>query len=236
MTASTRKYAVDIDQVALDALAALQRRGMFLISDKVLPNLVIQVVGAPVTGSWWAHPLCHEIYMVSQRLRDHADVAVLKLVNGKNTFVHRTRWPELCAIGSGNDAWQMFGLPAGAKKLLARVGEAGSLRIDELRSGQSMKELGQEARLLEARLLVFGDDVHTDSGAHVKRIETWPHWAARVSFSPEERMSSAQARASFEAIADSWREEFGGKVWLPWPQSDPKSLPNRPAGGSTQQT
>jgi hypothetical protein len=230
-----RKYAIDIEQVAIDALATLQWRGLLLISDKVLPNLVVQVVGSPVRGSWWAHPLCHEIYMVSQRLRDHPDVAVLKLVNGKNTFVHRSRWPELNAIGSGNDAWQMVSVPVGAKKLLARVNEVGSLRMDEL-SRQSMKELGQDARLLESRLLVFGDDVHTESGAHVKRIETWPHWASRVSLSSNERISSAQGRAAFESIADSWRKEFGGKVSFPWPQSVGEPSSNRPAGGSTRLT
>jgi hypothetical protein len=228
-----RQYAIDIDQAAIDALATLQRRGMFLASDKVLPNLVIQVVGAPVRGSWWAHPLCHEIYMVSQHLRDHTDVAVLKLVNGKTTYVHRSRWPELYAIGIGSDVWQTASLPASATEMLARVSEAGSLRMDELRSRQSMKELGQDARLLESRLLVFGDDVHTELGAHVKRIETWPHWTARVSFSPEKQMSSAQGRTAFESIAESWCEEFGGKVSFPW-QSVGKASSSRPASRSTQ--
>ena len=72
--------------------------GLFLASDKTAPSLVGLIVGAPVRGSWWAHPLCHEIYMVSQRLRDHTDVAVLKFVSGKTTYLHRSRWPELFAL------------------------------------------------------------------------------------------------------------------------------------------
>jgi hypothetical protein len=177
------------------------------------------IVGAPVRGSWWAHPLCHEIYMVSQSLRHHRDVAVLKLVSGKTTFVHRSRWPALYALGNAADTWQTVGLPASANRLFAKVGEAGTLKIDEVGERRSAKEIGGDARLLESRLLVFGDDVHTDSGAHVKRIETWNHWCMRVSFAPDMRISSSDGRASFDSLAEEWQRKFGAAAAMPWHQT-----------------
>ncbi len=54
--------------------------------------------------------------------------------------------------------------------------------MDELKGPRTVKEKSLDARTLETRLLVFADDVHTSSGAHVKRIETWEHWAWRTGF------------------------------------------------------
>ncbi len=223
-----RQYAIDVDKGAADALTALGDLGLFLLSDKNLPSLVTMIVGAPVRGSWWAHPLCHEIYMVSHRLRDHADVAVLKLVNGKTTFVHRSRWCALYALGNAADAWQTVGLSASANKLLAEVGEVGTLRMDELRGHRSSKELGEDARLLESRLRVFGDDVHTDSGAHVKRIATWNHWCRCVSLAPDQRISSSDGRASFDSVAQAWQRQFGVVVSLPWHQTQKRTARRKP--------
>ncbi len=213
-----RQYAIDIEKGAADALTALGDFGLFLLSDKNLPSLVTMIIGVPVRGSWWAHPLCHEIYMVSQRLRNHRDVAVLKLVSGKTTFVHRSRWSALYALANAADTWQTVGLAASATELLAKVRDLGILKMDEVGGRRSKKELGEDARLLESRLLVFGDDVHTDSGAHVKRIETWNHWCTRVSLAPDRRISSSNGRASFDSLAEAWRRQFETVVSLPWHQ------------------
>ena len=177
-----KKYAIDLDEAAKRAFSQLKKNGFVLESDKTLPSVVSLVAGAPVSGSWWAHPLGQETYGVCRRLIHHADVLVLKLVNKKITYVHRSLWSCLLAVAMEKDRWQMDGLPLTARNLLAKVSEAGSLRIDELRHRRTLKELGEDARALEARLLVFGDDVHTESGTHVKRMEAWPHWAGRVGF------------------------------------------------------
>lgn len=211
-----RQYAIDLKAAGESAVAALKEHQLLLLTDKSLPSLVALVVGAPVRGSWWAHPLCHEIYMVSQHLHDHSDVLRLKLVNGKTTYVHRSLWPTLHAVATGRDEWQMKGLAASTRALLSRIDECGRARVDELSAHRGKKELGEDARILESRLLVYGDDVHTDSGLHVKRIETWNHWAARASFVPDVPVSSREERARLDAMVDDWRIRFETRVSLPW--------------------
>jgi hypothetical protein len=63
-----------------------------------VPSVAAAVAGGPIRGSWWAHPRSHEIYEVTQSIRNLEDVLVCRLVKGKITFVHRRLWPALvCA-------------------------------------------------------------------------------------------------------------------------------------------
>ena len=62
-------------------LAALKRYGLLLQTDARLPNVCALVTGAPVSGSWWAHPGSHDIFRVSCDLAEHRDVLVIKLVS-----------------------------------------------------------------------------------------------------------------------------------------------------------
>jgi hypothetical protein len=216
MATAMRKYAIDLDKAFQRAFADFRRHRLMLLSDQRFPSVVGLVVGQPVRGSWWAHPLCHEIYMVSQRFNHHRDSVQLKLLSGKLTYVHRSAWPALYAIASARDRWQMDGVSKGASALLALVAKAGTVRMDEIRSERSRKELGGEARELESRLLVFGDDVHTETGAHVKRAETWGYWAQRVKFDPRAAPAPAAARAELERIVAELNAEFGARASLPW--------------------
>jgi hypothetical protein len=211
-----RSYAIDLDEAFERVFADLIRQRLLLLSDLRFPSVVGLVVGEPVRGSWWAHPLCHEIYMVSQRLNHHADAIQLKLVSAKLTYIHRSVWPVLYAIASAREPWQLDGLSAGAKALLARAAKNGTVRMDEINNARSRKELGADARELESRLLVFGDDVHTESGAHVKRIETWAHWAARVKFDARNAPAPSDARAELERLVAGLNAESGASAWLPW--------------------
>jgi hypothetical protein len=74
------------------ALAAICEHGVLLETDRAFPSLVALVAGGPVKGTWWAHPLANEIYMLGQRLMDHRDVLFIRLVSGKMTYVHRRLW------------------------------------------------------------------------------------------------------------------------------------------------
>lgn len=49
----------------------------------------------PIRGSWWSHPKSHEIFHITQAVRDSTDVLVCRLVDSKITFVHRRLWPAL---------------------------------------------------------------------------------------------------------------------------------------------
>ena len=82
-------------------LAALKRYGLLLQTDARLPNVCALVTGAPIRGSWWAHPRSHDIFRVSCHVAEHPDVLVIKLVSSKVTYVHRALWPYVVTIGRG---------------------------------------------------------------------------------------------------------------------------------------
>lgn len=72
---------------------------MLLVQDAALPSVATLVAGGPVRGSWWGHPSSPAIFAALEVLDDHPDLLFAKLVDGKNTIVHRRLWPALAAIG-----------------------------------------------------------------------------------------------------------------------------------------
>src|SRR5260370_38244391 len=99
----------------------LKATGILMVTDKLLPSVVAKIVGEPVRGSWWGHPKSKDIYNTNVRLAEHSDVLVVKLISGKNTFVHRRLWSALIAIGGSKEAWQLNRLDPIAKSLLGTV-------------------------------------------------------------------------------------------------------------------
>jgi len=63
-----------------------------------VPSLAQAVAGEPIRGSWWAHPLGHEIFRITRAVRDSDEVLVCRLVDGKITYVHRRLWPALVRV------------------------------------------------------------------------------------------------------------------------------------------
>lgn len=194
----------------------LRERGLLLETDRAFPSLVAMMAGGPVKGTWWAHPLANEIYQVGMRLMKQSDVIYVRLVAGKMTYVHRRLWPALYSVATAREPWQLANLPESAKSMLKMLDKRESLRMDEIKSARTAKKLGTDARLLESRLLAFGDDVHTDSGAHVKRVETWPHWAKRVGFETNELPASDEARRELERVVAQLNLEHSADATLPW--------------------
>ena len=170
-----------------ECLAALRRTGLLLKADNVLPSVTMLVAGEPIRGSWWGHPAGSLIYQTLQQLAEHREVLSVKLVAGKDTLVHRSLWPEVYAIGSAGETWQRAGLSPAARELEKQVARAGRMEA----SGAAAKEL-------ELRLLVLGEQFHTDAGSHAKRLEAWPHWADRIGLEAR-RVTPFQAKAAFEA-------------------------------------
>ena len=104
--------------------AALKKYGLLLLNDSALPNLCRLAVGERVRGSWWAHPRAQEIFQVYEALEDHPDVLIMKLISGKVTYIHRTLWPQVVAVGRSREPWQMKDLSAAARNLLSVVDKA----------------------------------------------------------------------------------------------------------------
>lgn len=187
-------------------LTALQKYGLLLLNDPALPNLCRLVAGERVRGSWWAHPRAQEIFQVYDALEDHPDVLIMKLISAKVTYIHRTLWPQILAVGRAREPWQMKDLPAAARRLLAEVDKA------PVYPG---REKAAAARELDARVLVFSSQFHAESGAHVRRLESWDHWCNRTGCSPESMTPRAARQALEERIA-SLNREFRSGGRLPW--------------------
>jgi hypothetical protein len=192
------------------ALGLLENVGFLMLADAHLPSVASLVAGGPVRGSWWGHPSGHAIFATSEALADHPDVATAKVVSGKVTYVHRRLWPALLAVATAREPWQLRGLSPSARALLARVDRHGTVRTDET-PGRS---LGDAARELEARLLVHGESIHTERGAHAKVVESWKAWAKRAR-APSKALPAARAKRQWEeALAAA---SPGGPRRLPWP-------------------
>jgi hypothetical protein len=217
-----RKYAIDIEEATARMLAVLRAKGLLLLADNALPSVAGLVAGEPIKGSWWAHPLSHEIYAVSQELQDDPGTAMLKLINAKTTFVHRDLWQDLYTVGTARDPLQMKDVSPVAKALLAKIDERGSARADEVAGRKSLKDVRPDLAVLEAQLLVFTGEEHTETGAHLKRYGTWSNWAKDVSFRPKRGGSVAAARARFDAIGADFAEDSGATVAFPWTKKPTK--------------
>ncbi len=207
---------MDQQSVLLGAiLEALERWGILLESDPALPSVVSLIVGGPVRGSWWGHPLGEAIYQVCDQLADHPDVMITKLVSGKVTFVHRRLWPAIVAIACAGEPWQRRDLSPEAPSLLRIVQKEGEVRTDLLPPVAAKgKRPGGAARELERKLLVYGEQIHTSGGAHAKRLETWERWASRVGVAG--RVTPRRAKKMLEEVLDGLNSRFGGKGRLPW--------------------
>lgn len=199
------------------ALRELRRWGLLLVTDARLPSVAGLVAGEPIRGSWWGHAKAHRIVRVLMHLTERGDVVAVKLVSGKVTLVYRRLWPALFSIASARDTWQTKQLSRAARGLLNRLDRCGELRTDQLAPARSSKGrmAGKAARELEARLLVHAEEVHTESGAHAKRLESWTRWARRVGLAGE-KLSVEQGKRKFEGLLAEWKETFKVEARLPW--------------------
>lgn len=193
--------------------------GFLLESDPKLPSVCTLITGAALRGSWWSHPLAQTIFQVNQKLEDHPDVLLTKLVSGKVTFVHRDLWSEVLAIGTAQEAWQMKGLSTSAYALLKTVEETGALRSDKiglLGSKTTTKHKpGDAARELERKLLIHAEQIHTASGAHAKLLETWAHWSERVGFKSATILTEEAKRKLAKRLL-KLNQQFEASAKLPW--------------------
>lgn len=199
-----------------DVFGELKKWGLLLESDPRLPSVCGIITGEPMKGSWWSHPMAQTIFQVNERLDDHPDVLIAKLLAGKVTFVHRQFWSALLAVATSKEQWQMRNLPGTAQKVLKFLKNAGTVRSNELTIGTvGRKELNESVRILERRLLVHSKQVHTESGAHAKVLESWGSWAAAAKLKAGE-MSVGEAKKSLEQRVQELNERFDGKATLPW--------------------
>lgn len=192
--------------VAVDKVVAeLARRGLLLKQDKRLPSAITLLAGAPLATSWWSHPQGRLFFRVLQALTHHPDVLLTKLLRGKDTFVHRSLWPEFLTLASAAQPWQSAGLTDPARRLLQRVQQARA----------PLPASGPAARELQSRLLVHALEVHTQSGRHALALQPWAAWAMQHGVTPEGSMM--RSRAKLEAAGRALGATPSALAWPPAP-------------------
>jgi hypothetical protein len=195
-----RRIIARID-ATFEVLAALSQRGLLLMQDKTLPNVVTLLTGETPRTSWWSHPEAGFVFTVLAELSDHADVLFVKLLSDKVTLVHRCLWPALLAIVSERAPWQLRGLSAPARALLASLDE----------TQKPIVASGTAVKALEVRLLAHTAQVHTDSGRHETVVQPWSAWGRAVKVKPLRSVSFAKQQ--IEAAV----EQLGAdRAALPW--------------------
>lgn len=203
----------------------LEELGLLLLFDALFPNVAQLVAGERIRGSWWSHKAAQRIFAVSEMLEAHPDVLVMKLVSNKVTFVHRELWGRIYSIGVAREEWQVKNLSSEAKLLLKTLDAEGSLQTNKL-GKQFGPKPGEIVRELERRLLLHADQVHTESGAHAKVLETWDVWAKRAGFRGRANSPSA-ARLFLEKRLTQISNDYNVDVRLPWQTPRPKQNPAR---------
>lgn len=180
-------------------VAAVAEFGVLFLSDPKRRNAIEVVTGQFPKGSWWSHPQANAIYDIVNAVEQHPDVLLAKLLSGKVTMVHRSLWPALLTIASSREGWQTEGLSAVAAQWLAALDEA------EAAGAAAPPASRTVSKEIEARLLAHGENVHTESGKHETRLESWRSWAVRVghAWTPGGRGAPAvdEARRAIEAAA-----------------------------------
>ena len=82
-----------------EALRFISTHGVVLESGLgPVPSLASEIAGEPIRGSWWSHARGREIFSVTRVVREHEDVLVCRLIDGKITYVHRRLWPALVRL------------------------------------------------------------------------------------------------------------------------------------------
>lgn len=195
----------------------LKRYGILMLTDPVLPSLTSVVAGAPVKGSWWGHAKGNLMYNLSNTLLDDPKILCVKLINKKNTFLLPEHWPALFAIGRSKVEWQMRGLTIAQKSILKMIEAKGLVRGDS--KGFSPGDFGKQLAKLEERLLVFSENVHTDSGKHVRVAISCKQMAKLRRIKHQNlkgRLAPEAAQNHFELLCEDLWREYGAKIRLPW--------------------
>ena len=195
----------------------LKSSGLLLESDAILPSVAGLITRERIRGSWWAHPRGYDIFQATERLAAHPDVIASKLISGKVTYVHRSLWPALFEVANSRDPWQLGSLSEPARSLLSSVTREQIVRTDRLPKSHDCRSRspGEVVRELEKKLLVFSTEIHTETGAHAKKLETWLHWAERIGL-PRQEITVNEAKEQFEQRLELLNKRFGAAGWLPW--------------------
>ncbi len=139
-------------------LPKIERRGLVTVLE-----VVEWVIGERPKGSWWSHPRAKEAYHALMQLGEETELLTCKLVDGKETLVHRRLWPALVRVQREEALWPP--LSASARALLGSIRARGELQTK-----------GPPRLELERALRVVSTHVHTEKGHHEVVLVPFEEW------------------------------------------------------------
>jgi len=127
--------------------------------------------------------LGHVIFRALSALREDKDVFLCKLLDGKQTYVHRRLWPALLRIQSEPSLWPK--LSPKARRLLERVARE-----------EAVQATGPVRLELERALMVVARSVHTASGAHAVVLSAFETHFSKAQRRAASRLTLEEAQAA----------------------------------------
>jgi hypothetical protein len=120
-------------------------------------------------------------------------------------------------VGTARESWQLHDLSELAGFLLETLSQEQTLRIDQVQqsTGFPAKALAEAAREVERKLLAYGEELHTTSGAHTKRLESWEHWMQRIG-KASPLLAPEQGKMALEDALLLLNRQFDARGRLPW--------------------
>jgi len=181
--------------------AELERIGLLLEHDKVLPSATTLIAGQPIIGSWWGHPRGHEIFALLGELAKGAGALCVKLINAKRTYVHPRLYAAFFSLVETRRAGALGACSSPARELVELVERRGLVRMADLAGSFAVQASPAAVRELDERCLVRVDSEHTASGKHEKTLESWTSW--RASRAPDvQTVGPAEAQAAFASALE----------------------------------
>lgn len=194
----------------------IQSIGLLLLQDKTLKSVVGIVTGEAVSGSWWGHPRGKEIYAVVQQLTERVDILTCKLIEGKVTFVHKSKWDALFSLTSGKEAWQETSsdVETWLVEFIRKMGFIRLVLVDypDHFTAASVKKAADQ---LERKLLIYSEQIHTEDGHHSRVLKSWKTMASTRGYVPP-HVDVLEACASLEQAVQLLGDGTKASVKLPW--------------------
>lgn len=190
----------------------LEKDQILLLQDKIFPNIVSKVVGEKISGSWWGHPLANPIYNGLGWLEHNRNVLIIKLLDGKVTYLHENLFSDIYAIVIEPRDWQLKRLKPDELSLLKYVSKKNLVQSDDPKLKDLVDDAKKSFATLEKKLLVHSSEEHTDSGKHIKEFRPWKK--SKIFTKALGDYETAQQK--IESLVEKMNHNSGANAKLPW--------------------
>lgn len=190
----------------------LEEYKILLLQDKSFPNIVSKIVGESIQGSWWGHPLANSIYNGLGWMEHNQNLLIVKLLDGKVTYVHQSLFADFYSIVCEPRDWQLKKLNKDDLALLNYISKKDKVSSDDPKMKELVDDSKKSFATLEKKLLVFSSEEHADSGKHIKEFMPWK----KSKIFSKKIHDYETAKSKIEKIVMDLNLKSGAKARLPW--------------------